>query len=49
MLLMLPRGMACGATRAAGAAGAVSAQNQPMVSIRMERVVRREEEASKGI
>jgi len=49
MLLMLPLGMACGATRAAGAAGAVSAQNQPMVSIRMEIVVRRKEEASKGI
>ena len=49
MLLMLPRGMACGATRAAGAAGAVSAQNQPMVSIRVERVLLRRQEASKGI
>jgi hypothetical protein len=33
---MLPRGIGCGATRAAGAAGAVSAQNQPIVKNRTE-------------
>lgn len=28
---MLPRGIGCGATRADGAAGVVSAQNQPIL------------------
>lgn len=30
----MPRGIGCGATAAAGAEGAVSAQNQPIVSYR---------------
>ena len=47
---MLPRGIGCGATRAAGAAGAVSAQNQPIMKNRVEEELwLRKPEASKGI
>ena len=39
---MLPRGIGCGATRAVGAAGAVSAQNQPILNVcREEKSIQR--------
>ena len=46
---MLPRGIGCGATRAAGAAGAVSAQNQPMIKCSTEEELDREKEVMEGI
>jgi hypothetical protein len=42
---MLPRGIGCGAARADGAAGVVSAQNQPiLVSVKKKNVSLREKQ-----